>query len=84
MRKKTRNPILKERCPICYKYDHVGDQGYGRFFCSTCCIEFKKTSQKDDFFKIEIFSIDEDGKQSMIDEFIEKNGVEYSIDEYIK
>lgn len=76
MRKKTRNPILKERCPVCCKYDHVGDQGYGRFFCSSCCIEFKKTPRKDNSFKIEIFAIDEDGKQSLIDEFIEKDGIE--------
>lgn len=82
MRKKTRNPILKERCPICHKYDYVGDQGYGRFFCSTCCVEFKKTMVKLGFVKVEIFVIDEDGKQSLIDSFMEKDGIEYSLEEY--
>lgn len=82
MRKKTRNPILKERCPVCYKYDYVGDQGYGRFFCASCCVEFKKTPQKKDSFKIEIFTIDEDGKQTLIDSFIEKDGIECLLDEY--
>ena len=84
LRKKTRNPILKERCPICHKYDYVGDQGYGRFFCSTCCVEFKKTVCSNGFTKVEIFVVDEDGKQSMIDDYVEKDGIEYSISDYKK
>lgn len=82
MRKKTRNPILKERCPVCHKYDFVGDQGYGRFFCAMCCVEFKKTACSHNFTKIEIFVSDEDGKQGMIDSFMEKDGIEYSVEEY--
>ena len=67
---------------MCHKYDFVGDQGYGRFFCAMCCVEFKKTACSHNFTKIEIFVSDEDGKQGMIDSFMEKDGIEYSVEEY--
>lgn len=54
------------RCPICDSYDNVGHQGYGRFFCRDCYVEFKLYSvvdkkRKVKMHKIDTFDIDANG-----------------------
>lgn len=71
--KKRRAKLNRTRCPLCNKYDHVGDNGYGRFFCSNCCVQFRIVFNKDKTEKtISIYSSDEEGKEIFIDKYIEK------------
>ena len=53
----------RPRCPYCEKYDFVGDNGYGRFFCADCCVQFKFTVDKKTKSNIiQCFIVDEEGK----------------------
>lgn len=58
MRRKTRNPVSDQRCPICNKYEKVGDQGYNRFFCRDCFIEFRVYTKIDKENNVELKLID--------------------------
>lgn len=70
-KKKTRH-LSYIRCPICNKYDHVGDNGYGRYFCADCCVQFRIVYSKDKTKKrTSIYSSDEEGKEIFIDEYEE-------------
>lgn len=67
MKKKSRPQ--RSRCPRCGKYDNVGDNGYGRFFCSECYIQFRCIDDKNTGEKIvQIFSSDEEGKEVLTEE----------------
>lgn len=58
----------RPRCPYCEKYDHVGDNGYGRFFCSECCVQFRFTTDKKTGNNIiQCFIVDEEGKEILSD-----------------
>ena len=58
----------RPRCPYCEKYDFVGDNGYGRFFCADCCVQFKFTvDKKTKSNVIQCFIVDEEGKEILSD-----------------
>lgn len=77
MRRKTRNPVSDQRCPICNKYEKVGDQGYNRFFCRDCFIEFRIYTKIDKKKKIilemvDVYDIGENGASILINTEIVK------------
>lgn len=72
-KRRGRAKINRVRCPLCNKYDHVGDNGYGRYFCADCFVQFRIVNNKQKTEReIFVYSSDEEGKEIFIDKYTEK------------